>query len=250
MKRILPAMMLAALLPANGVAETGITVGTRFGTSDINGSLRYLSSDPADDIDINNDLGYRDTQPENYYLQLEHPLPLLPNTRIDRSEIDESASGQMTRTINYGGSTFTLGETVDSTMEFSHTDIILYYSILDTVANVDVGINARYLDGTANLTGNLTGNETASVSGWVPMLYAGIGIDLPLTGLSVGADGSFSGYQDSSLYDLNLRASYTTDWHFGADLGYRRMKLDLDDFDGSYADIEFDGPYAGIFATF
>jgi outer membrane protein len=243
-------MMLAVLLPATTVADTGITLGARYGTSDIDGSLRYLSTDPADDIDINDDLGYRDTRPYNFYLQLEHPLPLLPNARLNRSVMDESASGQLTRTVNFGGSTFTLGETVDSTAEVTQTDIILYYSISDTVASVDVGINAKYLDSSASLSGNLAGNETANISGWVPMLYAGVGVDLPLTGLSIGADGSYTGYQGSRLYDLNLRASYTTDWHIGADLGYRRMKLNLDDFDDSYSDIEFDGPYAGVFVTF
>ncbi len=243
-------MMLAILLPATAVADTGITLGARYGTSDINGSLRYLSTSPDDDIDINDDLGYRDTRPYNFYLQLEHPLPLLPNARLNRSRMDESASGQLSRTVNFGGSKFTLGETVDSTAEVTQTDIILYYSIFDTVANVDVGLNAKYLDSSVSLSGNLAGDETANISGWVPMLYAGVGVDLPLTGLSIGADGSFTGYQGSRLYDLNLRASYTTDWHIGADLGYRRMKLNLDDFDDSYSNIEFDGPYAGIFVTF
>ncbi|MDH3979289.1 MAG: TIGR04219 family outer membrane beta-barrel protein [Gammaproteobacteria bacterium] len=250
MNRTLPVIMLAALLPATAVADTGITLGARYGTSDINGSLRQSSTSSADDLDINDDLGYRDASPENFYLQLEHPLPLLPNARLNRSGMDESASGQLTRTVDFAGSTFTLGETVGSTVDVTQTDIILYYSIFDTVANIDVGVNAKHLDSSASLTGSLAGNETASISGWVPMLYAGVGVDLPLTGLSIGADGSYTGYQGSRLYDLNLRASYTTDWHIGADLGYRRMKLNLDDFDDSYSDIEFDGPYAGVFVTF
>ena len=250
MKRSLSVLMLTALLPASVMAETGITLGTRLGTSDVNGTLRYQSIDPADDVDINNDLGYQDSQPVNYYVQLEHPLPLLPSARIDHSELDDSASGQLTRTVNYGGSSFTVGENIDSSVQVSRTDIILFYSIFDTVANIDVGVNARYIDSKTSLTGNLSGNETASISGWVPMFYAGVGMDLPLSGLSLGADGSFAGYQGNHLYDVKLRASYTTDWNLGADLGYRRMRLDLEDFDDSYADIEFDGPFAGLFVTF
>jgi outer membrane protein len=250
MKRSLSVLILTALLPAGVMAETGITLGTRLGTSDVNGTLRYQSVDPADDIDINNDLGYQDSQPVNYYLQLEHPLPLLPSARIDHSELDDSASGQLTRTVNYGGSSFTVGESIDSSVQVSRTDIILYYSIFDTVANIDVGVNARYIDSKTSLAGSLGGNETASISGWVPMFYAGVGMDLPLSGLSLGADGSFAGYQGNHLYDVKLRASYTTDWNLGADLGYRRMRLDLEDFDDSYADIAFDGPFAGVFVSF
>ena len=74
--------------------------------------------------------------------------------------------------------------------------------------------------------------------------------DLPLTGLSASADGSYIKYDGSSFYDFSVRASYTTPWHLGVDIGYRRIKLDLDDFDDSFADVEFDGPYAGAYLHF
>jgi outer membrane protein len=82
------------------------------------------------------------------------------------------------------------------------------------------------------------------------MGYAGIGVDLPLTGLSVGADGAYVKYQGSSFYDFSLRISYTSPWFVGAEAGYRKIKLDLDDFDDSFADVEFDGPYAGLYLHF
>ncbi len=251
MKRILAVIAIPVLLsPVNAFADGSIVIGTRYGSADINGSLRHLSTDPADDIDINDELGYRDGNPVSFYLQLEHPLPLLPNARIDQGELDESARGQMNRTVDFGGSTFTLGENVDSAVRVRQTDVILYYSIFDTVANVDVGINARHLDSDSSLTGNLAGNETAAVSGWIPMLYAGLAVDLPSTRLWLGADGSYTGYHGNHMYDLNLSASYVTDWHLGINMGYRQVRLELDDFDDSHADIEFGGPWAGVFVSF
>ena len=82
------------------------------------------------------------------------------------------------------------------------------------------------------------------------MTYAGVGIDLPLTDLAVSADGSYIKYESSSFYDYTLRVTYTSPWHVGADVGYRKIKLDLDDFDDSFADVEFDGPYAGLYLHF
>jgi outer membrane protein len=115
---------------------------------------------------------------------------------------------------------------------------------------VDLGLNAKYIDSTAQITGETSGSESADVSGWVPMVYAAVGTDLPFTGLFIGADGSLVQYQDSKFYDYSLRARYTSPWHFGIDVGYRAIKLDLDDFDNSFADVEFDGPYAGLYASF
>jgi len=235
---------------AVSAGDTGLWLGARHWYGTIDGTVRYRSDDPANDIDLNHDLGYDSISPGNIYLRLEHPLPLLPQAMISKTAIDKDASGHFSRTIDFGGSNFTVGEDVDSSVQYRQSDVILYYSILDTVASVDVGVDARYIDSNTALSGGSSGTETAQVSGWIPLLYAGIGIDLPLTGLSVGADGSFSGYQGNHLYDVTVRASYTTPWKAGADLGYRRVKIGLDDFDDYTADVEFSGPYAGVFVNF
>jgi outer membrane protein len=244
-------LFIASLLWTTVAAgDTGLLAGARYWQGDADGSVRYLSNDPANDIDLNRDLGYDSVEAGTYYLRLEHPVPLLPNAMISRTELDDSARGRLSRTVDFGGSSFIVGEDIDSRLQYRQSDIILYYSILDTVANLDIGLDARHVDSTTALSGSGGSTETANVTGWIPLLYAGIGLDLPLTGLSVGADGSFLGYRGHHLYDVTLRASYTSPLRLGADLGYRHLKLGLDDFEGYSADLEFSGPYAGVFVDF
>ena len=244
-------IMLASLIPAVSVADTlGVRIGASYWDYDISGTARYKTRDSSNDIDVNRDLGYDDGSLGFYYLVFEHPVPFLPNVRISRTDIDEDANGRLTKTVVYGDTTFNVNEDVSSDVELDQTDITLYYSILDTVANIDLGLNAKYIDSNARITGAISGTETADVSGWVPMAYAGVGVDLPLTGLSVGADGSYIKYEGSSFYDFTVRATYTSPWYVGVDAGYRKIKLDLDDFDDSFADVEFDGPYVGAYLHF
>ena len=251
MRTKLATILVLLLLPDAVIAgDTGLLIGARLWHGDIDGEVRYRSDDPVNDIDLNRDLGYDYITAGDYYLRLEHPLPFLPNAMISNTRINESVRGRLSRTFDFGGSSFTVGEDVDSRVQYRQSDVILYYSLLDTGASVDVGVNARYIDSNTVLSGSNGGMETATVSGWIPLLYAGIGIELPLTGLSLGADGSFIGYQGHQLYDVTLHASYMTPWKAGADLGYRRLKLGLDDFDSYSADIEFSGPYAGVFVKF
>lgn len=245
----LPVLVLC-LVSATAAAETGLRLGAQIWQGDAGGTIRYRSSDPADDIDLESDLGFERVNPASYYLRLEHPLPLLPNAMLSRTMLGEDANGRLSRTVDFGGSSFTVGETLDSQVDYRQSDIILYYSILDTGANIDIGVDARYIDSTTVLAGSSGNSESAAVSGWIPLLYAGLGIDLPLTGLSVGADGSFLGYRGHHLYDVAVRASYTTKYRLGADIGYRHLRLGLDDFDAYSADVEFSGPYAGIFVSF
>lgn len=250
MKHCLTVVLLSLLPVAPTLADTSVTLGADYWSYNIDGTVRYQSSDPADDVDVNRDLGYRDGSLGSYYLQLEHPLPLLPNVRVSRTDISESAAGHLNHTVTFGGQSYTGGEDVTSAVQFDQTDVVLYYRLLNLAASLDLGIDARYIDSRVRLDGSSSGTETATAKGWVPMLYAHAGIDLPLTGFAVDAYGSFAGYQGNRLYELNLQASYVTPQHVGAEAGYRRIGLKLDDFDSTWADVTFDGPYAGLFLRF
>jgi outer membrane protein len=251
MRHTLIFVIAASLIPALSAADTlGVRVGANYWDFDISGTARYKTKDSSNDIDVNKDLGYDDGTLGFYYISLEHPVPLLPNVRISKTDIDEDADGRLRQTVVFGDITFQVNEQVTSKVELDQTDITLYYSPLDNVVNLDVGLNAKYIDSKARITGATSGTQTADVSGWVPMAYAGVGVDLPLTGLAVGVDGAYVKYQSSSFYDFTARATYTSPWFVGVDVGYRKIKLDLDDFDDSFADVEFDGPYAGLYLHF
>jgi len=245
-------LLLLLMLPLAANADTlGIKLGAASWRYDVTGDLRYKSKNSADDIDVENDLGYDNDTLTFAYLIFEHPVPVLPNVKLSYTNIDTSGRGTLSSTFNYGGSSFTIGDIVNSDIQLKQTDITLYYSLLDNWVNLDVGLNAKYIDSKANITSTILGtSKTADVSTWVPMLYAGVGFDLPLTGLGVSADGSYIGYSGSNFYDFSVRLSYDTPWFLGVDVGYRKVNLSLDDISNSYADISFDGYYGGLYLHF
>ena len=151
----------------------------------------------------------------------------------------------------FGNTTFFINEDVSSQFELKQTDVTLYYELLDNVVSLDLGLNGKYIDSKAQHQRQLYRAPK------IPIFPVGCqwpmpacGADLPLTGFGVSADGSYVKYEGSSFYDFSIRASYTTPWHAWRDVGYRKIKLDLDDFDDSFTDVEFDGPYAGAYLTF
>ncbi len=250
MRRSLISVLLFVIPIYSSADVLSVRAGANYWSYDISGNARYKTSDSSNDIDVNNDLGYDDGSSGYYYVHLEHPIPFLPNVRLAYTNIDEDANGRLSRTVVYGDITFLANEELNSEFDLKQTDITLYYELLDNIVSADLGLNGKYIDGDARISGNLSGTENTSISGWVPMAYAGIGADLPLTGLGVSADGSYVKYEGSSFYDFSVSANYTSPWHLGVDVGYRKIKLDLDDFDDSFADVEFDGPYAGAYFSF
>jgi len=251
MRRLLFPLVSLGVFAAGAHADViGVWAGANYWNYDISGTARYKTSNSANDIDVNDDLGYNDGSSNVIYAALEHPVPIIPNVRLVYTDIDENANGQLTKTVVYGDTTYLANEQVSSLVELKQTDITLYYSVLDNVVNLDLGLTAKYIDSKARITGQVSGTEEADLSVWVPMIYAGVGVDLPLTGLSVSADGSAIGYSGSSFYDFTVRASYQTPWLVGLDVGYRQVSLDLDDVDDSFANVDFSGPYAGAYLHF
>jgi len=246
MKQKLLFLLSLLMLPLVASADTlGVKLGAASWKYDVTGDLRYKSKSSADDIDVGKDLGYDNDTLTFAYLIFEHPVPVLPNVKLTYTNIDTDGRGTLSRNFSYGGFNFTASDSVKSDIQLKQTDITLYYSPLDNWVNLDVGLNAKYIDSKANIT-----STTADVSTWVPMLYAGVGFDLPLTGLGVSADGSYIGYSGSNFYDFSVRLSYDTPWFLGVDVGYRKVNLSLDDISNSYADISFDGYYGGLYLHF
>ncbi len=244
---------IAPLLIATSLSASadmlGVWVGANGWSYDIDGSIR-TNNNAINDIDIRRDLGYDSENLAMVYAIIEQPIPLIPDVKISRTSIDSSASGALSSNISFGGKSFSLSEQVTSSFKLDQTDLTLYWHVLDNVANLDIGLTAKYLDTTLRIQGATTGAASTTASAWIPMAYAGVGIDLPFSGLSVSADGSYIGYGGSSFYDYTVRVTYDTPWVVGIDAGYRRINLTLDDIDGNFADLTFKGPYAGLYLHF
>jgi outer membrane protein len=247
---LIPLISLIAFATTADADVFGVWAGANDWHYDISGTARYKTGNSANDIDVEDDLGYNDSASGVIYAALEHPIPILPNVRLVYTNIDENANGRLSQSFVYGGTTFLANEAVSSLIQLKQTDITFYYSVLDNIVNLDLGLTAKYIDSKVRITGQTSGTQQADVSGWVPMVYAAVGVDVPLTGLSLGADGSAVGYSGSRFYDFTVHASYETPWRFGFDAGYRRLSFDLDDIDNSFANIKFSGPYAGAYLHF
>ena len=92
------------------------------------------------------------------------------------------------------------------------------------------------------------------MSGFLPLLYVNTIIGLPFTGFNVFAEANFLSYDDNSVYDYQIGVSYAVLDNLAVDLdltlGYRSVKLELDDIDDLYTDLTFDGFFAGAIVHF
>lgn len=190
----------------------------------------------------NNDLteyNFDDETQGRFYVALEHPIPFIPNIKIAHSEI-------ATQGLETDNEFFNSFITEGSDIDFSYTDYTLYYEIFDNgLFSFDIGITAKDFEGEL-----LTTDTFDSVEEIIPMVYASTQVSIPGTGLSVFAEGNFLSIDDHTLLDYQAGIAYALIDNMLIDVtlqaGYRMVDLELDDLDDVYADLQFDGAFAGV----
>ena len=199
----------------------------------------FQSTQPgSDNIDIENNLGMSKETEGYAYIAVDHPVPLLPNVRLEKTALTHNGNASIP--LGFNGQTVT-GNAVAS---LDSTDLVLYWRLLDNWVNLDIGLTARKFDGEFTI-----GSTTVDVTETIPMLYAAAQFDLPFTGLSVGGDINIISAGGNSLTDTRIRILYEFGV-IGVEAGLRTTTIELNDVDNVTTNIDFDGIYAGAFLHF
>ena len=231
------------------------------------------------------DFNLKKGQQINYFIAVVHPFPLLPNVRISSTTLDTTGKATLTQAFSFGSETFPIDDDVNVSFNVSYIDYTLYYELFDNgLFSFDLGLTARDFNGAVTVTGTTiidggdnecietalgdpcptttTTTTTGSVTSTgkiktneiVPMLYVATNIFLPLTNLSVFAQGDFLLKNEHSLYAYQVGLSYdlvdSRKVDLNLTLGYRAVKMEFENLDNLYTDLEFKGAFVGVIAHF
>lgn len=194
------------------------------------------------------------------WLAVEHPLPFLPNIKLRYNQMNTDGATTV-NDFDFAGQIY--NGRAHSSVDLDNTDIILYYELLDDIPfSLDLGVNLKYGDYKVRLKGEAQDGQgnaymassEESYNGVIPMVWVSTEIDLPFTGAGLFGEGSWTSYDDNDVYDYLVGGQYYLLDNLAIDLsvqvGYRKFKLDVDDLSDVYADVEFDGFFAGVQAHF
>ncbi len=251
MKKIALTLLLGLGSSTSALADTalGIYAGAGSFTFDVAGTFTDLQSGNQSEVDLEDDLGINGDAAGYYYLAIEHGIPVLPNVRLAHTDMQETGRNILRTEITYDGQTFAEDSLVVTDVDLSHTDLTLYYQLLDNWLNLDLGLTGRNFNGEFVTVGsNSFGSirATRNLDFAVPLLYGKVQINLPVSGLYVGTEGNGLAYDGSSFYDVWLKAGYEFSFGLGLEAGYRKLQLTLDDVESLETDITFDGHYFAI----
>jgi len=251
MKKTILAAGVAALMCGSAQADTllGLYIGGQMWANEASGSF-------GEGTDNQTVFDFDDENQGSFYVAFEHPIPLIPNIKVASTTLDTVGGTQLTSSFTFDNRTYTANSTLDTTLDASFVDYTLYYEVFDNdLLTFDFGLTARDLDASIEVFEPQTQLQSGlDVSGIIPMAYVNTIIGLPFTGFNVFAEANFISYDDQTIYDAQVGVSYALLDNLAVDfditLGYRTMKMELNDLDNFYSDLTYDGFFAGAVVHF
>lgn len=257
MNRFVSGFLLAGLLGAAAQADVlRVEMGGGIWNHELTGTVtsRDLVGTGFDTFD--SDLLNYDKESNGYaWLNIKHPIPVLPNLRLEYAAIDYS--GVSTQSFVFQGITYSANAKTDLTLD--QFDVIMYYNILDNTAwtTIDLGLDIKVIQAEFNAADALGNKVHEKETLPVPMAYGRLRFEIP--GVDIGLEGNmkYTSYKDSKAMDYSVKVDYVLvdilPVDVGLEVGYRFQELDIDgdDFDiDTAADVEIDGIFAGAVIKF
>lgn len=247
LRKLLTATVILTASSAASADFIGIYAGAERWNYDMDG---YVGSG-SENINLNDDLGLKDSDDNTYYVAFEHPIPFLPNIKIQQNNLKGNGNGIASQDFTFNTRDFSQGDDVLTNYDLSHIDYTLYYEILDNWVNLDLGLTGKQFDGHIVMdyapdVVSIPNNGTVNFKGTIPAVYGKAQFDLPFTGLSTGTTLNIGEKSGDKMSDVKAYLAYEGDSGFGVELGYRVFNLEFDNFDNLSSDISFDGFYAGF----
>lgn len=250
MKKVFYSLTCSALLASGVMADfTRVEMGVGAWMQTPKGDASYTDGG-ADGLYTSSE---KDSTETYVWALIKHPVPVLPNLRLEYVTLEDSgvASGTF-KDFDIGAATTTLS------YDMKQYDIIPYYNILDNTAwiTLDLGLDIKIVDAsyTAAPSAPFTGYSD-SVTFAVPLLYARTRVEVPSTNIGLEADVKYVTTGDSTVYDVRAKVDYTLDFvpvvQPALEVGYRVQKIDIDESGvDAKLDIDFSGIYAGLMLRF
>jgi outer membrane protein len=234
--------LLVIAAPVATADVVGVGANVSYWDSDLSGEAGKNN----DVVDVENDLDLESDTNANLSAYLEHPVPLLPNVRLNYTRIEQSGRGELSTEFDV----IQDGVEVDSSLDLNQFDVTLYYEVLDNWANLDLGVTARNLDGELIVRERASNGRVSKteVDGVIPMGYLAARFDLPFTGVSVGGEANLISFDGDSIYDYNAYGQYQLSL-LQLRAGYRQISIDYEDSEDRL-DLDLGGPFVSAGLTF
>ncbi len=184
------------------------------------------------------------------YGDFQHRMRYLPELRIQYADLTVSGMSSLSQDRVMAGVPLVATDFFSTDLELTQTDAIMFYRLFDQALLVDLGVAARWLDGSLGMA---THQQRVDVDfeRVVPMLYGRLHMRLPVEGFWLGMQTQSTDSGAERVREANTQVGWKSNAGFGLQAGWRAYRMTLDALpDESSATIDLSGPYATFSVKF
>jgi outer membrane protein len=232
------------------LADETVSVKVGYQSTNISGQFAGNISGVTNQIDMQNDLGFKRSNNVTAEAALQ-----LGDFRLQAGylPLDFKGSGTLTRTVNFNGVNYQGGIPTTSEVKADIYDIGLTYYLINMnnmPSRFQLGIEPAVKIIHANATMSNSAVGTQQVSATVPIPTIGLRARVALADfLGVVARVGYMSYAKNRFLDLDGQVEFSPVPLLGIYAGYRKMELKADT-SGVYLNVNMQGPYVGAFFRF
>jgi outer membrane protein len=260
-KNKLSIIATAIIMTTTGLqAFAGINVGIGGGLYESNAPTGVYS-DGINELNLTDTLGLEGNSNSYGWAYFEHPIPFIPNIRVELNE--DSYNNDILLQKTFLGKTFS--NNVNADLDLSSNDLILYWGVpmtglLSTVTplidyDLDFGIGIKQYNGGISINDELGGVSVEEALDAV-MPYGYLRARVEGFGVGVEAQVKYTSYLTNSYSDYLVKVDYTIPviplLDLGVEAGYKQMNLEVDLTDNVpvKTNLETSGFFVGAFLKF
>ena len=191
-------------------------------------------------------LGLSDEKNPYVWAKIIHPIPLIPNIKLQYTKYDTKGKGIVTSNFEIFGHNIPLMGEVKTEIKINSIDATFFYEMKPVVADIEAGVGVNILQGTTDVK-TLISSDSEDWTVPLPFIYARVET-MNIAGFSVEAQGKYLNVSVGHYYDYQGAIKYHLPLpliDISASIGYKKQDIYGEDGDNS-TKIKFDGGFAEL----
>jgi len=193
-------------------------------------------------------LGLEDKNQPYIWAKIIHPIPFIPNVKVQYTRYDTSGDGVATSNLKIFGKSFDIKDKIHTDLTIDSYDATFFYEFKPVIVDLEAGVGVNVWQGKTTVK-SITTSKTASADWTVPFPYLYARAETtPFFGFSVEAEakylnvsfGHYYDYQGSVKYHLPLPLL-----DISLAVGYKSQDI-LGKDGGDETNIKFEGGFAEL----
>jgi outer membrane protein len=216
-------------------------------------TINYMNNKSAetDGNDNTGNLGLADKTQPYIWVKLIHPIPLIPNVKLQYTKYSTSGDGIASGKLKVFGKSISLSDRVHTDLDINSYDATLFYEFKPVVVDLEAGIGVNVLSTDTTVKTSIQTSSASTVTP-IPYLYAraetmqflGFSIEAEGKYLNVSGTGHYYDYSSALKYHLPLPVL-----DISASAGYRYQDILGEDGDNE-TKLQFKGAFAEVGVKF